>query len=213
MIKNTLSLKYPLFVFALLLLMSCNKHYFSKSWTQEKAPETFTAKFITSKGSFEVEVNRKASPLGVDRFYQLLKHHYLNNAFFYRVVPNFVVQFGNSDTLINNNWNAIKVPDEPVIEGNKRGTISFARDGKDTRSFDLFINLKDNFRLDTTNQNNVHGFPTFGKVIKGMNVVDALYGGYSGKTMDALDTMYSNRTKFKSMFPKLDKINKAYIKT
>jgi hypothetical protein len=61
-----------------------------------KAPDTYQVKFVTTKGEFTVDVTRAWSPLGADRFYNLVKHHYFDNARFFRVLPNFVVQFGLS---------------------------------------------------------------------------------------------------------------------
>ena len=89
--------------------------------------------------------------------------------------------------------------------------MSYARSGKETRGSTLFINLNDNTRLDTVVANGVKGYPPFGKVIKGMEVVDSLYAGYEGRTMRALDTLQKNKALFMERFPKLDKINKAYI--
>src|ERR1700682_6304260 len=61
---------------------------------RDKAPETFQVKFETTRGDFTVTVTRAWSPLAADRFYTLVKHHYFDNARVFRVVPNFVVQFG-----------------------------------------------------------------------------------------------------------------------
>lgn len=89
--------------------------------------------------------------------------------------------------------------------------MSYARSGRETRGSTLFINLKDNQRLDTLKAGGVVGYPPFGKVINGMDVVDSLYAGYEGKTMSKLDTLQKYPALFMKQFPKLDKINKAYI--
>lgn len=154
-------------------------------------------------------MTRTWSPKAVDRLHQLLTHHFYDNTLFYRVVPNFVVQFGNTDTTVTKQWEKFKVSDEPVIQSNLKGFVSFARAGKDTRGNDLFINLKDNQRLDTVHCENVLGFPALGKVIKGMNVVEAFYSACGNKTMDVYDSLSSNRVKYLSLFPKLDAIKKA----
>jgi homoserine O-acetyltransferase len=122
-----------------------------------------------------------------------------------------VAQFGGSDSVKNMAWEKVIIPDEPVLLSNKKGTISFARSGKDSRGIDLYINLADNIRLDTLDYSGVKGFPAFGIVTKGMDVVESLYVGYGEKTMDKLDTMYIDRSKFLDMFPELDEITKAYI--
>lgn len=199
-------------ILLLIVFSSCSKPVFKSKWAVEKSPDSFTATFETSKGSFEVEINRNYSPLGVDRFYQLLKHRLFDNTLFYRVRPNFVAQFGISDTTILRKWEQIKVPDEPVVFSNKRSTIAFARDGKDDRSSALFINLKDNNpRLDTIMVKGVKGYPPFGTVIRGMEVVDSLYSGYGDSVFKQEKLMYHNRSVFLDSFPRLDTIHKAYI--
>ncbi len=195
-----------------IVCVSCAPKTFKSKWIKEKVPEKFTARFETTKGIFDIEIERKWSPLAAGRMYQLVKHHYFDSAIFYRVVPGFVAQFGGSDSIKNKAWAKYIVPDEPVLLSNKKGTLSFARSGKDSRSTDLYINLADNLRLDTFDYSGVKGFPAFGVVTKGINVVESLYSGYSGKTMDKLDSMYIDRTKFLRMFPELDEITKAYIR-
>ena len=190
---------------------SCNDSpKFKPEWTTEQAPETFIATFETTKGTFEIEVKRNLSPKAADRIYQLVKHGYYDNAIFYRVVPGFVAQFGDTDTLVMNQWRKVKIPDEPVIQGNVRGTVSFARSGKETRDLELFINLNDNPVLDTLDFEGVKGFPTFGKVNKGMETVEKLYSGY-GETTMSNENLYLNPSGFLQTYPKLDKIIKAYL--
>jgi peptidyl-prolyl cis-trans isomerase A (cyclophilin A) len=198
-------------VLIILCLTGCSHSTFKAKWTKEKAPASFIARFETSKGNFDIKVIREWSPQASDRVFQLLKYHYFDNTLFYRVVPNFVVQFGNTDTMITKKWEKYSLQDEQVIKSNLKATVSFARAGKDTRAGDLFINLKDNNRLDTLNYENVVGFPVFGSVVKGMEIVEAMYGGYGNKTLDVYDSLSSNRIKYLALFPKLDFIKRAYI--
>lgn len=196
-------------VFCLIILVfvvSCSSSKFKSSWAKTIAPETFTTKFETSKGDFEVKVERKLSPKAADRFYQLVKTRYFDNILFYRVNPGFVAQFGGHDSVVYNAWNRYKIPDEPVLEGNAKGTLSFARGGKESRGTDLFINLRDNHRLDTLHYNDVTGFPTFGKVTSGMEVLEALNDDYADTTMETLDLMYKDLKGFIKKYPKLDTI-------
>jgi peptidyl-prolyl cis-trans isomerase A (cyclophilin A) len=176
----------------------------------KQAPKTYTATFETTRGDFTIEVQRDLSPAAADRLYQLLKARYYDNTAFYRVVPNFVVQFGDTDTLAMKKWETIKVPDEPVKMGNNRGTLSFARAGKETRAADLFINLRDNNRLDTITYEGVTGFPAFGRVTRGMETVEQLYGGYGDTALED-PNLYANPALFRKAFPKLDTIRKAYL--
>lgn len=194
-----------------ILFIGCIPAIFKSKWTKEIAPEIYAARFETTKGNFDIRVTRKLSPMAADRFYQLVKHRYFDNGMFYRVNPGFVAQFGSSNPTKYHNWNSINVPDESVLQGNQRGTLSFGRGGKETRTTDLFINLGDNSRLDTIFYNDVKGFPSFGEVVNGMTVVDSLYDGYADTTMDTLQLMYKNREAFIKKFPKLDLIQKVYF--
>ncbi|HZS64300.1 MAG TPA: peptidylprolyl isomerase [Xanthobacteraceae bacterium] len=140
---------------------------------QEKAPETFRAKFDTSKGVFVVEVQRAWAPNGADRFYNLVKNGFYNDTRFFRVVSGFVAQFGiNGDPKIAAAWREAGIPDDRVQESNKRGYISFATSGPNSRTTQVFVNLKDNVSLDS------YGFSPIGHVVSGMDVVDGLYQGY-----------------------------------
>jgi homoserine O-acetyltransferase len=195
----------------LLILSACSSKDFKSKWINEKAPGEFKLRVETSKGNFEARIIRDLSPMAVDRFYQLVQHGYFDGAVFYRVVPEFVAQFGNSDSAIIRNWIKYPVTDEKPKGSNRRGTISFARDGADTRNVELYINLRDNLRLDTVDFNGVKGFPVIGEVTKGMETVDALYSGFGNATMDKLDLFYQNRKEFMNLFPGLDSISKAYL--
>lgn len=198
-------------ILLILVASSCQpKEKFNLAWTREQAPEHFKAKFETHQGDFEIEVTRKLSPKAADRFYQLVKHHYFDKGIFYRVVPGFVAQFGNTDDALMQKWRAVKIPDEPVISGNQKGNISFARAGKETRDVEVFINLENNTVLDTLQFEGVRGFPSFGRVTRGMDVVEKLYSGYGESTMND-PNMYTNREAFYQKFPKLDLIVKAYL--
>ena len=201
------------YVLSLLLtiIISCSPAIFNKKWTYEIAPEVYVTRFETSKGKFDVEITRKLSPKAADRFYQLVNHKFFNDGLFYRVNPGFVAQFGAVDYKKVKKWDAQKVPDEPVLQGNQRGTISFARGGKESRTTAVFINLGNNSRLDTLNYNEVKGFPSFGKVIKGMNVLDSLYSGYADTTMADLNIMYDNKVTFLEKYPQLDAKQKIFI--
>ncbi len=193
------------------LAISCGPKIFKTKWTREIAPEVYITRFETSKGVFDVKVTRVHSPKAADRFYQLVNHSFFDNGLFYRVYPHFVAQFGTTDATKLNLWQAIKVPDEPVIKGNRTGALSFGRGGPHSRTTDLYINLKENTYLDTINFQNVIGFPSFGKVIEGMEVVNSLYAGYGDDTMDTLHLMYSNKGEFIKRFPALDSIDRVYL--
>ena len=139
-------------------------------------PDSFVVAFETSRGRFDVMAHTDWSPAGVDRFYQLVNVHFYDDARFFRVVKDFVAQFGiPGDPSRNKAWRLRRLADEQVRHGNVRGALSYARGGPGTRTVQLFINLKDNARLDTLNG---YGFPAFAEVVSGMSVVDSLYQGY-----------------------------------
>ena len=131
----------------------------------------------------------------------------------FRVVPNFVVQFGiSNDSTLNNSWNGIPVPDEPVITGNKEGYVAFARGGPETRTTQIFINLEDNPRLDTLTYQGVVGFPAFAKVTSGMNVVKSFFDEYGNEPSGKQDSisMFGN-SYLQKRYPELDYIERAYL--
>lgn len=139
-------------------------------------PDSFVVAFETSKGRFDMMARKHWSPAGVDRFYTLVRSRYYDDVRFFRVVKNFVAQFGISgDPKVNDAWESRCIADEPVKHTNSRGTVAYARGGPGTRSVQLFINLKDNSRLDSLSG---FGFPPIGEIVSGMSVVDSLYSGY-----------------------------------
>jgi peptidyl-prolyl cis-trans isomerase A (cyclophilin A) len=172
-----------------------------------KAPATFKAKFDTTKGVFVVEVHREWSPHGADRFYNLVKNGYYDGVKFFRVVPNFVVQWGiHGDPAIATKWLQANIPDDAVKESNKRGFITYAMGGVNTRSVQLFINLADNSRLDST------GFAPFGQVTDGMDVVDKLNGEYGNGLSELQGRIAAEGNAFlEKTYPHLDAIKKATI--
>ena len=141
---------------------------------KDVAPATFRANFETSAGVFVVEVTRAWAPKGADRFYNLVKYGYFDGNRFFRVVKNFMVQFGiNGDPKLNEVWREANLVDDPVTQSNKRGFVTFAKTGApNSRSTQVFINFKDNSFLDR------RAFAPFGQVVSGMDVVDKLNGEY-----------------------------------
>jgi peptidyl-prolyl cis-trans isomerase A (cyclophilin A) len=177
----------------------------------EKAPATFKAKFDTSKGPFVIDVHREWSPNGADRFYNLVKNGFYDDVRFFRVIADFMVQFGISgDPALNKVWAPARIPDDPVKQSNKRGFASFAMGGPNTRTTQVFINYTDNGkagpRLDS------QGFSPFGEVVSGMDVVDKLYSGYGEAAQRQFMSIQSEGNAFLAKnFPKLDYVKKATI--
>jgi peptidyl-prolyl cis-trans isomerase A (cyclophilin A) len=139
-------------------------------------PDSFLVAFETSRGRFDVMARKHWAPIGVDRLYTLVRARYYDDARFFRVVKDFVAQFGlAADPKLTAAWKLRCIADEPVKHTNSRGTIAYARGGPGTRSVQLFVNLKDNPKLDSLNG---FGFPPIAEVVSGMAVVDSLYSGY-----------------------------------
>jgi peptidyl-prolyl cis-trans isomerase A (cyclophilin A) len=176
-----------------------------------KAPETFKALFETTKGKFTIEVTRSLAPNGADRFYNLVSSGYFKDVSFFRVVPGFMCQFGiHGDPAVSAKWREANIADDPVKGSNTRGTITFAMGGPNTRTTQLFINFADNTRLDSM------GFPSFGKVISGMDVVDKINGEYGdgapyGRGPAQGRIQMQGNAYLKKDFPNLDYIKSATI--
>lgn len=170
-----------------------------------KAPAVFKVRFVTTKGPFVIEVHRDWSPLGADRFYNLVKNGFFNNGHFFRVVPDFVIQFGLSPSpAVNKVWQDASIQDDPVTQSNHKGSVTFASRGPNTRTTQLFINLGENARLDGM------GFSPFGTVIEGMDVVEKLYAGY-GQTPDQGRIQAEGKPYLDKEFPLLDSVKLARV--
>jgi peptidyl-prolyl cis-trans isomerase A (cyclophilin A) len=178
---------------------------------RETAPATYKARFETSKGAFVVDVTREWAPNGADRFYNLVKNGFYDGVRFFRVLDGFMAQFGiNGDPKISAAWREARIPDDPVKQSNRRGFITYAMAGPNTRTSQLFINYGDNSALDR------QGFSPFGQVNSGMNVVDALYNGYGegaprGKGPDQGRVQMEGNAYLTKSFPQLDFVKKATI--
>jgi peptidyl-prolyl cis-trans isomerase A (cyclophilin A) len=181
------------------------------SKANEKAPDVYKAKFTTSRGDFVLEVHRDWSPNGADRFYNLVKMGFYDDTRFFRAIEGFMVQFGiGGDPAVNAKWQNANIPDDPAKQSNKKGFITFATRGPNTRTTQVFISLVDNGRLDAS------GFTPFGQVVQGMDIVDSLYKGYGegapgghGPDQGAIQTQ--GNAYLDARFPKLDSIRHAEI--
>ena len=176
------------------------------------APDSFTVRFATSRGVFDVRVHRDWALRGADRVYSLARARFFDGVRFFRAVDKFVAQFGlNGDTAVSRAWRGTRIPDDTARKSNVRGTLSFAAGGPNTRTTQMYINFGDNSRLDRT------GFAVFGQVIAGMDaVVDSIYKGYSeaaprgeGPSQDSISRQ-GNAYLIRG-FPKLDYVITARV--
>ncbi len=175
------------------------------------APDSFVVRFATTRGDIDLKVHRDWAPRGADRIYGLVRHGYFDGARFFRAVPNFVVQFGiAAEPAATAAVRERRIPDDSVLRSNVRGTLSFASAGPNTRTSQLFFNLKDNQRLDRL------GFAVLGQVVAGIEVMDSLYTGYGegaprgqGPTQDRITK--EGEAYLAKEFPRLDQIKRATI--
>jgi peptidyl-prolyl cis-trans isomerase A (cyclophilin A) len=189
---------FLVFLVSLVFLAACSH--------APQAPAIFRVVFTTSKGPFTVEVHRDWAPNGADHFYELVKSGFFDQNHFFRIVPNFIVQWGiQGDPAVQAKWRDKTIPDDPVMQSNRRGTITFAKTSEaNSRATQLFINLGNNPALDAM------GFAPFGQVISGLNVVESLYSGY-GETPDQNQIQGQGNAYLQSQFPMLDYIQTARV--
>jgi len=172
----------------------------------KEAPKEYKVTVTTTKGDFTVLVHRDWAPKGADRFYNLVDIGFYDDAAFFRAIDGFMVQFGISGyPAVAEAWKEAEIDDDAVKTSNKRGYVTFATRGENTRTTQLFINYKDNTNLDRM------GFAAFGEVVEGMDVVDKLYKGYGegaprgrGPSQGKLQKM--GNAYLEADFPKLDYI-------
>lgn len=178
---------------------------------QAVAPDSFIARFETSRGDFFVQVVREWAPHGADRFYNLVRNGFYDGNRFFRVVDGFVVQWGvNGDPAVSQAWARQCIPDDPVIRPNTRPAITFAFGAPNTRTTQVFVNFGMNRRLDES------GFAPFGEIIQGMSVVDSLYKGYGdgapfGPGPDPVKLVKEGNAYLDREFPLVDSIVRARV--
>ncbi|MGC1272986.1 MAG: peptidylprolyl isomerase [Planctomycetaceae bacterium] len=176
-----------------------------------EAPATYQVLLDTTEGEVVIDVDRSLAPRGADRLYRLVNEGFYDGAKFFRVVDGFVVQFGMAaDPAVHAKWGEANFRDDPVKGSNTKGTITFATSGPNSRSTQIFINLADNEWLDDA------GFAPFGKVTKGMDVVEAFHSGYGegppqGTGPDQGRIAAEGNAYLDAEFPELDGIKTARI--
>jgi peptidyl-prolyl cis-trans isomerase A (cyclophilin A) len=184
---------------------------YAPALAREEAPEMFLARFETTNGDFVVSVTRAWAPRGADRFYNLIRVGYFSEVSFYRVLEGYIAQFGtHGNPEVNRLWADSRIGDDPVEESNLRGMITFAQEALDSRTTQMYINLKDNADLDKS------GLAPFGQVVEGMPIVDSLFSGYGelhpkgdGPRPNLLQNLGNKY--LKRQFPDLDYVLRATI--
>lgn len=186
---------------------AANPALLSPETANEKAPEVFKVKIVTTKGDMIVEAHRSWSPNGADRFYNLVKIGFYDDTAFFRIVNGFMAQIGiHGDPSVMAKWRSANFMDDPMgQQSNKPGYVTFAKTGApNSRSTQIFFNFGDNAGLDG------QGFTPFGKVVDGTPVLGALNLEY-GEAPDQGAIQSSGNAYLKANFPRLDYIKTARI--
>ena len=176
------------------------------------APATSLVRLETTKGPVEIEVTRAWAPRGADRFIALVRHGYYDEARFFRITAGRWIQFGvAADPKVATAWRTRTIPDEPLVQSNVRGTVAFAFGVANGRTTQVFINLTDN-----SPTHDKEPFTPFGRVTRGMEIVDALNGehgeGPGGIRAGKQDAFFSGGNPWlDAQFPRLDYIRRATI--
>lgn len=171
----------------------------------------FRVKLETNQGDVLIEVHTAWAPLGAARFKELVESKFYDDCRFFRVISGFMVQFGISgEPETMSQWRAKAIADDPVLQSNKRGRITYAMAGPNTRTTQVFISFGDNSFLDR------QGFAPFGEVTEGMEVIDKLYAGYGegapqGNGPAQHKLQMEGNSYLKAQFPKLDFVRRAAI--
>lgn len=178
-----------------------------------RAPDSCRILLETSKGRIVLEMERARSPHGADRFYNLVRHGYYDDARFFRIRAATWAQFGiNGDPRVSTVWRTRTIPDDPRVVSNTRGTVAYAFKDPDGRTTQVFINLRDNAAT-----HDKEPFVPFARVVEGMEVADALYADYGeaaggGIRAGKQDVLFSQGNAYLTReFPKLDYIRTATI--
>lgn len=133
-------------------------------------------KIETNMGDITVELNEKAAPKTVANFLAYVKSGFYKNTLFHRVIPNFMIQGGGFVSGMDEKDTRAPIPIESRNGlSNARGTIAMARtNDPNSATSQFFINVKDNHFLNANASRDGYGYTVFGKVIAGMNTVDAI---------------------------------------
>jgi homoserine O-acetyltransferase len=179
---------------------------------QALSPADFRVKVDTTKGTFVIEAHRDWAPNGVDRFYNLVRNGFFDDSRFFRVVPNYIAQFGIAgDPSVAAVWRDRTIPSDPEQGSNLRGTVGYAMVSPDARTTQLYINLADNLK------NDHQGFTVIGRVVEGMDVVARLYSGYGETSGGGMRAGHQQKlfdegnTYLDHAFPSLDRILRASV--
>ena len=160
----------------------------------------------TTKGEIALAVHPEWAPVGAAHFVELVQSGFYDGAPWFRVISQFVAQCGiSADPALNARWGELRIKDDPVVQGNKPGTVAYGKTNEPhSRSTHFYINYGDNSRLDGM------GFACFAQVVEGMDVARKLaaveYSDQYGLAQPG------GLADFKRQFPNADYITKAAVR-
>jgi peptidyl-prolyl cis-trans isomerase A (cyclophilin A) len=180
----------------------------------ERAPERFRIRLDTTRGAIVIDCTRAWAPLGADRFYTLVTSGYYDDSALFRVVKGKWAQFGIAGTpSVAQAWRTRAIADDPFVgQSNVKGTVAFAFAAKNGRTTQVFFNLVDNSAT-----HDKEPFVVVGRVVEGLDVMDALYDGYGESALGGIragkqDPLFTQGNPYlKTNFPKLDYIRRARV--
>ena len=124
------------------------------------------------QGTVKIVTHPEWAPIGVKHFHELVEDGYYRHCSVFRVLPNFIAQFGiNPDPVITAEAEKVVLKDDPVMQTNARGTLSYATSGPNSRTTQLFFNLREEGNDFLDNK----GFAPFAEVADGMEILDQIF--------------------------------------
>jgi homoserine O-acetyltransferase len=179
----------------------------------QPAPARCRIRLETTKGDIVLDIVRDWSPLGADRFVNLVRYGYYDDTRLFRVVKGRWAQFGiNGDPAIAKAWRSRTFPDDPFKESNVKGTIAFAFAVPNGRTTQVFFNLSDNSAT-----HDKEPFTPFGRIVEGMDAMDAFNSEYGDNAVGGIragkqDAFFNGGNAFLDpAFPRLDRIKQATL--
>ncbi|MGD9902502.1 MAG: peptidylprolyl isomerase [Vicinamibacterales bacterium] len=179
-----------------------------------RAPDRFRVRLDTTRGAIVIDCTRAWAPRGVDRFYTLVTAGYYDDTALFRVVRGKWAQFGiNGTPAVAQAWRGRTIADDPFVgQSNVKGTVAFAFATPHGRTTQVFFNLVDNSAT-----HDREPFVVFGRVVEGLEVMDALYDGYGESALGGIragrqDPLFVQGNAYlRASFPKLDYIKTARV--
>jgi cyclophilin family peptidyl-prolyl cis-trans isomerase len=148
----------------------------------------------TSLGAIELELDAEKAPVSVANFLAYVDAGHFDGTIFHRVIPGFMIQGGGFTGDMTQKPTKAPIKNEATNGlANARGTIAMARTNViDSATAQFFINLKDNDFLNHSGPGQAYGYAVFGRVTKGMDIVDKIAAVPTGSKAGHQDVPKTN---------------------